>query len=321
MAAGPRRQLADVAVRASCAAGARGGAVRPRTGRRHHRIPSPFCTRSRPRPYRPGTPRLDRSARRRCPRDVTGHCRSAVQSSRALEIERAAIRACGDDPPTRDSLARLLRPSSFDAGLPGVELPRSRASPNARSREAEGHDTALARLRRERGVGPWTVGVIAVQGLGRYDAGLVSDLGLVKLLASLRGRWPEPEETADLLDPYGEWQGLASVFLLQGFKRGLIPGASMDRARAAGVARVTPPGPQPYTHAHGGRAKGRDPRRGSNRRVAHLRTALVAGASPLRSRQPADAPSASRSSASGTVSMRRSRTTTQLRARLSWSSA
>ena len=38
-------------------------------------------------------------------------------------------------------------------------------------------------------------------------------------------------ETAELLDPYGEWQGLASVFLLQGFKRGLIPGASMDRAR------------------------------------------------------------------------------------------
>jgi len=81
-------------------------------------------------------------------------------------------------------------------------------------------------------VGPWTVGVIAVQGLGRYDAGLVSDLGLVKILASLRARWPAPEETAELLEPYGEWQGLASVFLLQGFKRGLIPGASMDRARA-----------------------------------------------------------------------------------------
>ena len=157
-----------------------------------------------------------------------------VQSSRALEIERAVIRACGDDPPTRDSLARLLRPSSFDAGLPGVELPP--LTRLTRTLDLEKlkvtPDTALARLRRERGVGPWTVGVIALQGLGRYDAGLVSDLGLVKLLASLRGRWPEPEETAELLDPYGEWQGLASVFLLQGFKRGLIPGASMDRARA-----------------------------------------------------------------------------------------
>ncbi len=75
------------------------------------------------------------------------------------------------------------------------------------------------------------MGVIALQGLGRYDAGLVADLGLVKLMASLRGRWPEPEETTELLEPYSEWQGLASVFLLQGFKRGLIPGASADRAR------------------------------------------------------------------------------------------
>jgi hypothetical protein len=60
----------------------------------------------------------------------------------------------------------------------------------------------------------------------------VSDLGLVKLFASVRGRWPEqPIETAELLEPYGEWQGLASVFLLGGFARGLVPGASADRAR------------------------------------------------------------------------------------------
>jgi 3-methyladenine DNA glycosylase/8-oxoguanine DNA glycosylase len=96
---------------------------------------------------------------------------------------------------------------------------------------------ALARLRRERGVGPWSVGTIALQGLGRYDVGLVADLGLVKLLASLRGRWPEPAETAELLAPYGEWQGLASVFLLAGFARGLVPGASADRARLARAAR------------------------------------------------------------------------------------
>ena len=73
--------------------------------------------------------------------------------------------------------------------------------------------------------------MIALQGLGRYDAGLVDDLALVKLLASLRRRWPVPGETAELLAPYCEWQGLASVFLIQGFKRGLVPGASADRAR------------------------------------------------------------------------------------------
>ena len=61
----------------------------------------------------------------------------------------------------------------------------------------------------------------------------------MKLLASLRSRWPEPGETAELLAPYGEWQGLASVFLLQGFKRGLVRGASMDRARLVRMASRT----------------------------------------------------------------------------------
>ena len=53
-----------------------------------------------------------------------------------------------------------------------------------------------------------------------------------KIFASVRGRWPErADETAELLAPYDEWQGLASVFLLAGFSRGLVPGASADRAR------------------------------------------------------------------------------------------
>jgi 3-methyladenine DNA glycosylase/8-oxoguanine DNA glycosylase len=160
-------------------------------------------------------------------------CGQLIQSGRALEIERAVIRSCGEDPPTRDGLARMSPAAFARCGLAG-----SRASTLTRlvrkldlESLRQSPDTALARLARERGVGPWTVGVISLQGLGRYDAGLVADLGLVKLLASLRGRWPEPEETTELLEPYGEWQGLASVFLLQGFKRGLIPGASTDRAR------------------------------------------------------------------------------------------
>jgi 3-methyladenine DNA glycosylase/8-oxoguanine DNA glycosylase len=160
-------------------------------------------------------------------------CGQLVQSGRALEIERGVIRAGGKDPPTREALARMSPAELARCGLAG-----SRAATLARIVRTldleslkRSPDTALARLRRERGIGPWTVGVIALQGLGRYDAGLVADLGLVKLLAALRGRWPEPEETTELLERYDEWQGLASVFLLAGFKRGLIPGASMDRAQ------------------------------------------------------------------------------------------
>ena len=112
----------------------------------------------------------------------------------------------------------------------GLATPQSRnALRLVRSLDLErlrGYDTTvvLARLSRERGIGPWSVGVIAIEGLGRYDHGLVGDLGLVKLLSSLRGEWVAAEETAALLAPYEEWQGLAGQMLMLGWSRGLIPG-------------------------------------------------------------------------------------------------
>ena len=55
----------------------------------------------------------------------------------------------------------------------------------------------------------------------------------MKLHSSLTGRWVDGHETAALLAPYGEWQGLAGEILLLGWSRGLVPGASMDLARIA----------------------------------------------------------------------------------------
>jgi 3-methyladenine DNA glycosylase/8-oxoguanine DNA glycosylase len=88
----------------------------------------------------------------------------------------------------------------------------------------------VGRLERERGLGPWSAGVVCLEGLGRGEHGLVGDLGLIKLLRALRGRPVEGWETAELLEPYGEWAGLASVYLLAAFGRGLIP---LPAARAA----------------------------------------------------------------------------------------
>jgi 3-methyladenine DNA glycosylase/8-oxoguanine DNA glycosylase len=91
-------------------------------------------------------------------------------------------------------------------------------------------DDVAARLGRERGLGPWSIGVVSLQGLGRFDQGLVGDLGLIKLLRTLRGRSVEGWETAELLAPYGEWAGLASVYILAGHARGLLP---LSEPRAA----------------------------------------------------------------------------------------
>ena len=162
-------------------------------------------------------------------------CGQLIQSRRARDIEWEVIHACRENPPTRGALARLS-----PARLCRCGLATSRATTLTRilrGTDVEALRTALpevapVRLLRERGFGPWSLGVVALQGLGRYDIGLVSDLSLVKLFAALRGRWPErPDETAELLTPYGEWQGLASMFLLAGFSRGLVHGASRDRAR------------------------------------------------------------------------------------------
>lgn len=164
-------------------------------------------------------------------------CGQLIQSRAARDLEREISRACGEDPPTREALARLspARLCSFGlAASRAATLTRLVRTIDLEGLKGSAPEVAPRRLLRERGFGPWSLGVVALQGLGRYDLGVVSDLGLVKLLASLRGRWPDrPDETAELLEPYGEWQGLASVFLLAGWKRGLVPGASADHARLA----------------------------------------------------------------------------------------
>jgi 3-methyladenine DNA glycosylase/8-oxoguanine DNA glycosylase len=84
-------------------------------------------------------------------------------------------------------------------------------------------DRVAERLGRERGLGPWSVGVVGLEGLGRRELPLVGDLGLIKLCAALHGRPADAADTAELLAPYGEWAGLASVYLLAGAARGFVP--------------------------------------------------------------------------------------------------
>lgn len=84
-------------------------------------------------------------------------------------------------------------------------------------------DAAAARLGRERGIGPYSIGVVWSEGLGRFDRGIVGDLGLLKICSAIEGRWVEAEETAQTLGRYEEWAGLACVYLMAGAGRGLVP--------------------------------------------------------------------------------------------------
>jgi 3-methyladenine DNA glycosylase/8-oxoguanine DNA glycosylase len=148
-----------------------------------------------------------------------------ITSQEARMIERRVTRVAGL-PPTTEGLARFS-----PAELQGLGLSARKATALVRMcrsidlerlRELDG-DSIAARLQRERGIGPYSVGVVFIEGLGRYDRGINRDLGLVKLLSLIEGRWVEAEETDELLARYDEWQGLASVYLLAGWGRGLVP--------------------------------------------------------------------------------------------------
>jgi 3-methyladenine DNA glycosylase/8-oxoguanine DNA glycosylase len=155
-----------------------------------------------------------------------------IQARHARAIERRITRACSTvqrrlaSPPTAEALARFAPVDLVRHGLSARKAATVvRLCRTLPLEELRGHDgdAVAARLERERGIGPWSVGVIFLEGLGRFDRGIVGDLGLVKLLAAMRGRYVEGWETAELLEPYGEWAGLASVYMLAGWHRGLLP--------------------------------------------------------------------------------------------------
>jgi len=160
-------------------------------------------------------------------------CGQLIQARRARSIERTVVRALMPPlagtrlhaPPDCAAFARLapaeLRRLGLGTRRGGALVRICRSLDLERLRSLPG-DACADRLLRERGLGPWSVGVVFLEGLGRYDRGLVADLGLVKLLSALRGRWVEGWETAELLEPYGEWAGLASLYLLHAHKNGLV---------------------------------------------------------------------------------------------------
>jgi DNA-3-methyladenine glycosylase II len=157
-------------------------------------------------------------------------CGQLILASEARAMEARIIRAGTERrdgmnaPPTTGDLARFspaqlrrlglhARRGATLARLTTWELERMKNQPT---------DAVADRLNRERGLGPWSVGVVCLEGLGRFERGLQGDLGLVKLLGEIKGRRVEGWETAELLEPYGEWAGLASKYLLAGYAKGLL---------------------------------------------------------------------------------------------------
>jgi 3-methyladenine DNA glycosylase/8-oxoguanine DNA glycosylase len=161
-------------------------------------------------------------------------CGQLVRTSDAVRIERRVMAMLGERagslrlPPDAATLAATHPARLERAGLSprrAVVLVRAarRLSLDALARDDGA--TAVARIRREPGLGPWSAGVLMVYGYGRHEQGLVGDLALVRLAEALGA----PSDLA-LVEPYGPWQGLASIWLMHH-----PAGARRTRLRAAAV--------------------------------------------------------------------------------------
>ena len=158
-------------------------------------------------------------------RGVTGQL---VRTRDARAMEAAVLRRCARRhhtfwlAPTQAELLTVSVPHLEQAGLAArraAALVRALRSIDLEALAELPTDAVVSRISAIPWLGPWTAGSVAIEGLGRLDAGMVADLGHVKLLTIELGRVPTHEESAELLDRFAPYQALASLYLH------LVPGS------------------------------------------------------------------------------------------------
>ncbi len=159
-------------------------------------------------------------------------CEQLVEFERAVAIQRALVWRLGArcrrtglrDSPPADVLARqapaLL--ASFDLS-PGRALALVRAAREVAAGRVDlhqpEHETGWRSLRAIRGIGSWTVQMLALTGQGRLDQLPAGDLAYLKLVGRLRAGDPwarvTEDEVASFFEPYAPWSGLAGLYALR----------------------------------------------------------------------------------------------------------
>ena len=96
------------------------------------------------------------------------------------------------------------------------------------------HERGWRRLRAIRGIGRWTVQMLALTGQGRLDQLPAADVGFLKLVGKLshrQTRAPEPprRRSSSASRPYAPWAGLAGLYALHAHGKKLTPRAVASR--------------------------------------------------------------------------------------------
>ena len=164
-------------------------------------------------------------------------CQQLIESERAALIQRRVIARLGRrcaatglrDSPTADVIAAQAPAlfASFD-----LSAGRSQTLMRAAREIARGsidlddpdHERGWRRLRAIRGIGSWTVQLLALRGQGRLDQLPAGDLAYLKLVGRLLTGDPKARVTEDdvvaFFEPYAPWAGLAGAYALRGRAKG-----------------------------------------------------------------------------------------------------
>jgi len=156
-----------------------------------------------------------------------------IEFSRAAAIQRRLIARFGRrcavtgmrDSPTATVLAAqapaLLQSLDLSGGRAVALVRVAREVANGRvDLHDPDHERGWRRLRAIRGIGNWTVQMLALTGQGRLDQLPAGDVGYLKLVGRLRGSgdpWARAteDEVSEFFAPYAPWAGLAGLHALR----------------------------------------------------------------------------------------------------------
>jgi 3-methyladenine DNA glycosylase/8-oxoguanine DNA glycosylase len=150
---------------------------------------------------------------------------------RAAAIQRRIVRRWGETAPSPYARSIVLRSvpsaSTLSARAPAELAARDLAAGRALTLIAAAREVAAsrvdpadaggdARLRRIRGIGPWTLQCLGLHGRGEADSLPAGDLAYIKLVGRLAnlGRRATVEEVEEFFAPYEPYRGLAGSFVL-----------------------------------------------------------------------------------------------------------
>jgi DNA-3-methyladenine glycosylase II len=160
-------------------------------------------------------------------------CEQLIEFERAAAIQRRLVWRLGRRCPRtgmRDAPAAGVIAAQAPALLASFDLSESRAIALVRAArdvaagrvdlEGPEPEPGWRRLRQIRGIGSWTLQMLALTGQGRLDQLPAGDLAYLKLVGRLRsGGNPRArateEEVDELFAPYAPWAGLAGLHALR----------------------------------------------------------------------------------------------------------